>query len=96
MAGKDCLEWYNEKDYKKPVKSACIGCPFHDDAFWVDMKNNRPDEFKEAVEFDKEMRKHNPKVKNFVHRKCVPLDEVEFKEEEPNLFNLECEGMCGI
>jgi hypothetical protein len=88
MSRKDCLEWYNEKDYKKPVKSACIGCPFHDDAFWVDMKNNRPDEFKEAVEFDKEMRKHNPKVKNFVHRKCVPLDEVEFKEEEPNLFFL--------
>ena len=96
MSRKDCLEWYNKKDYKKPVKSACIGCPFHDDAFWVDMKNNRPDEFKAAVEFDKEMRRHNPKVKNFVHRKCVPLDEVEFKEEEPNLFNMECEGMCGI
>jgi hypothetical protein len=49
------------------------------------------------VYFDKEMRKHNPKVKNFVHRSCVPLDEVKFKnDDQGDLFNQECEGMCGL
>jgi hypothetical protein len=97
MSRTDCLKWYEGKGFKIPVKSACIGCPFHDDAFWLDMKNNRPDEFKEAVQFDKDMRKHNPKVKNFVHRQCVPLDQVKFKEKEKiDLFNQECEGMCGL
>jgi hypothetical protein len=61
------------------------------------MRDNRPNEFKEAVFFDKEMRKHNPKVKNFVHRSCVPLDEVKFKNDgQADLFNQECEGMCGL
>jgi hypothetical protein len=61
------------------------------------MRDNRPKEFASAVEFDKKMRMHNPKVKNFVHRQCVPLDQVKFKDDEgPDLFNQECEGMCGV
>jgi len=98
MSREDCLKWYDNKNYKRPAKSACIGCPFHDDAFWIDMKKNRPKEFADAVQFDKEMRMHNPKVKNFVHRKCKTLDEVDLdpKDNHPDLFNLECEGMCGV
>jgi len=97
ISRQDCLDWYEGKGYKKPVKSACIGCPFHDDRFWIDMKANRPNEFQNAVDFDKEMRAHNPKVKNFVHRSCVPLDQVKFKgEDQIDLFNQECEGMCGV
>lgn len=93
----DCLQWYEDKHYVKPVKSACIGCPFHDDAFWLEMKTNRPQEFREAVQFDKDMRVHNPKTKNYVHRSCVPLDQVEFKNDtRKDFFNEECEGMCGI
>ena len=79
MSRQDCLKWYEGKGFKIPVKSACIGCPFHDDNFWIDMRNNRPEEFANAVEFDKKMRMHNPKVKNYVHRSCVPLDEVNLK-----------------
>jgi hypothetical protein len=97
MSRTDCLKWYEGKGFKIPVKSACIGCPFHDDKFWIDMRDNRPKEFASAVEFDKKMRMHNPKVKNFVHRQCVPLDQVKFKDDEgPDLFNQECEGMCGL
>ena len=97
MSRQDCLKWYEGKGFKVPVKSACIGCPFHDDNFWIDMRDNRPKEFASAVEFDKKMRMHNPKVKNFVHRQCVPLDEVKFKNDDgPDLFNQECEGLCGV
>ena len=97
MSREECLKWYEGKGFKVPVKSACIGCPFHDDNFWIDMRDNRPKEFASAVEFDKKMRMHNPKVKNFVHRQCVPLDEVKFKNDDgPDLFNQECEGLCGV
>ena len=48
MSREDCIEWYSGKDYKTPAKSSCIGCPYHDDSFWLDMKNNRPDEFENA------------------------------------------------
>lgn len=64
------------------------------------MKRNRPDEFKDACEIDEQIRKGNHKVKDnlYIHRSCVPLKEVVFKEKEkePDLFNLECEGMCGL
>lgn len=97
MSRQDCLKWYEGRGYRTPAKSACIGCPFHDDAFWLDMKNNRPKEFEKAVEFDKQMRMHNTPVKNFVHRQCKPLDEVKFKkDDQQDLFNNECEGMCGV
>ena len=43
------------------------------------------------------MRMHNTPVKNFVHRQCKPLDEVKFKkDDQQDLFNNECEGMCGV
>jgi hypothetical protein len=31
MTREDCLKWYEGKGFNVPVKSACIGCPFHDD-----------------------------------------------------------------
>ena len=53
--------------------------------------------FKTLLILTREMRAHNPKVKNFVHRSCVPLDQVKFKgEDQIDLFNQECEGMCGV
>ena len=100
MSRENCIEWYNGKDYKTPAKSSCIGCPYHDDSFWLDMKNNRPDEFEAAVEFDKKMRNNSHKIKNYMHRSCKNLDEVVFhvkrEEEQMDLFNNECEGMCGV
>jgi hypothetical protein len=36
----------------------------------------------------------------FLHRSCKPLDEVEFKTKQVanqmDLFDNECEGMCGL
>ncbi len=100
MSRENCIEWYNGKDYKTPAKSSCIGCPYHDDSFWLDMKKNRPDEFEAAVEFDKKMRNNDFKIKNYMHRSCKNLDEVVFhvkrEEEQMDLFNNECEGMCGV
>ena len=63
------------------------------------MKNNRPNEFAAAVEFDKKMRDNKYKIKNYMHRSCKNLDEVVFhvkEDEQLDLFNNECEGMCGV
>ena len=47
-----------------------------------------------------QIRKGNDKVKDnlFIHRSCVPLKDVKFKVEDDqlDLFNIECEGMCGV
>ena len=64
------------------------------------MKHNRPEEFADAVEFDKKIRTGSRKINDhlYLHRKCIPLDEVNFdiKTDQPDMFNNECEGMCGV
>jgi hypothetical protein len=98
---KQCLEWLEANGYPKPPKSACIGCPFHSDKAWREMKDNRPDEWADAVEVDKVIR-HQPgfRGQQFMHKSMLPLEQVDLSTPEDhgqlNLFNNECEGMCGV
>jgi len=101
----DCLKWMGAKGYALPVKSTCVFCPFHDGAMWRELKNNDPDSFARAVVVDEAIRNSLGTGKAFLHRSCIPLEQVDFrsKEDAGQLgmfdeagFNLECEGMCGI
>ena len=102
MSRQDCERWLVTHEYPVPPKSACIGCPFHDDDYWRDMRDNRPDEWAEAVEYDRILRTGDArgmKVVEFMHRQRVPLDQVDLSpsaERPPDLFGNECEGMCGV
>ncbi|SMO54604.1 hypothetical protein [Melghirimyces algeriensis] len=95
----NCMRWLQNKSYPIPPKSSCIGCPFHDNVMWLDMKRNYPEEWEEAVEFDRAVR-HLPRFKKkpYLHRSCKPLDEVNLGEDqgELDLFINECEGYCGV
>jgi hypothetical protein len=102
MSRQDCLRWF-EKNYpgRSLAKSACIGCPFHNDALWRDMKMTDPESFAQAVEFDEQIRNVGTSDgPQYLHRSCKPLDEVDFRNLEDmgqlNFFNEECEGMCGV
>jgi hypothetical protein len=102
MSRKDCLYWLKTHGYHEPPKSACIGCPYHSNAMWRDMKMNHPEDFADAVDFDHLVRPGLPGTtgKVYVHRSMVPLDEVDLRNAEDlgqlSLFNQECEGMCGV
>ena len=101
MSRQDCLDYLKKNNIPLPEKSACIDCPYHNDAYWHFMKTQRPEEFAEAVAFDKKIRLGSRSIKDkvYLHRKCIPLDEVEFNKKEDDkqldMFNNECEGMCG-
>lgn len=97
-----CLKWLEKNGWTAP-KSACVGCPFHSNAMWRDLKDNHPEEWADAVEVDRALRLGNNrgiKATEYMHRDCVPLDEVDLSTWEergqPDLFNMECEGMCGV
>lgn len=97
----DCSNWLERNGFPIPPKSSCIGCPFHSDETWLDMKKNDPDSWNDAVEVDRIIRRM-PKVKNqvFLHRSCKPLDEVNLNEDqlsfEIDWFANECTGHCGV
>jgi hypothetical protein len=102
MSRQDCINYLNKNKIPSPEKSACIICPYHNDAYWHFMKTERLSEFAEAVEFDKKIRTGAKNIKDnlYLHKSCKPLDEVEFDKKENDkqldMFNNECEGMCGV
>ena len=101
MSRHDCRRWF-ERNYpgRALAKSACVACPFHNDAMWRDMKMQDPASFQQAADFDKAIRQSGTSAKQFVHRSCKPLEEGDFRNLEDigqiNMFNQECEGMCGV
>lgn len=99
MNRQDCLHWMDRRGFPKPPRSACVFCPFHSDTEWRRLKTEEPDEFEKAVQFEKAT-SQNFHSTPFLHRSCKPLLEVDFSTEEErgqlDMFNNECEGMCGV
>ena len=93
------MTWMEKNKYPKPPRSACTFCPFHNNEEWREIKKNK-EEWKEVVEFDRLIRtgtKTDDEV--FLHKDCLPIDQVNLedkKDDQIDLFNNECEGMCGI
>lgn len=99
----DCLRWLERHGYPEPPKSACIGCPYHDNRYWRRMRDESPGEFADAVAADKSLRVGNARgmrAIEYMHPQRVPLDEADLNADidprQPDLFGNECEGMCGV
>lgn len=100
----DCFKWNESRNYKKPPRSACIGCPFKSQEEWRLLKQ-MPVEWADAVDFDNNLRQTERIIKRFdgqafLHSSHKPLAEVDLRTNEEqgifSLFDMECEGMCGI
>jgi len=95
----DCERWITEHEFTVPVKSACIGCPYHIDAEWADLS---PAEWEDACQFDEAIRdKHLHRGRNrdnrlFLHRSLIPLRDVKIGRDESNdlLKQGGCDGGC--
>ena len=105
MSRRDCRKLFDEYFPGRPLpRSACIGCPYHNDAEWSKMKTERPEQFRDAVEVDESLRRNATKVglRNipYLHRSGRPLAEVVFDVgmTEDNGFDdaSECDGVCGL
>lgn len=97
----DCLNWNTEHGYPPPPRSSCIGCPFHDNAEWRRIRDD-PEAWADAIAFDEAIRapQHGRHSQAFLHRSRQPLATVDIRSAEEagqgTLFDMECEGMCGL
>lgn len=104
MSRHDCLVWMALKRFPIPPRSACLYCPYHNQDEWNRLKTLEPGEFEKAVQFEKDFQQSvkvtGLRATPFLHRSLIPLSEVDFSTEEErgqlNMFNNECEGMCGV
>lgn len=101
MNRSDCHAWF-ERNYpgKTLAKSSCIGCPFKSNHQWRSLKQNAK-EWADAVDFDVQLRAKGA-YKAFdgvpyLHPSLKPLSEADLGDDKTiDMFNNECEGMCGI
>ena len=101
MSRNDCKKWMLQNGYPEPPKSACLGCPYHDNRLWRKIRDESPEEWNELIEIDKQIRKPSKfKGRQYMHRSLKPLDEVDLRNDQEkgqsDLFGAECEGMCGL
>jgi|TARA_R110000824_G_scaffold190214_6_gene371662 hypothetical protein len=98
----DCINWFKKAEIQVPRKSACLGCPYHSNSVWHDMRKNHPAEWDDVVEFDHHLRKGKlPGVHGdvYVHKAMLPIDSALDQVYDPDqldLFGEECEGLCGV
>ncbi len=79
----DCGAWLKKHFPGQTFpRSACVGCPFRSNEEWRDMRDNRPEEWADACEFDDLQRQPDAASASklamlvgvpYVHRQMVPL-----------------------
>lgn len=105
MTRVDCLKWMESHGYPLPGKSSCLGCPYHSNRAWAQIRDESPDEWADTVMVDRVIREGLPGVagKAHMHRSHKPLAEVNLTPEDRGQRRLwegewaaECTGMCGV
>jgi hypothetical protein len=98
MSRKDCDRWLRSRGWSTVAKSACIGCPFHGNRAWRELRDRRPGEWADAVAFDAALRnsKRGADGEQYLHRSRLPLDRApidrvtrhEWRDRQVDLFDL--------
>lgn len=83
-----CVSIVHDMGWPEPPRSSCWMCPLMKDDEWLSLPLV---EFNKAVVLDREIRIKDPNA--FLHRQCVPLDQVKFKSstDEPRACD---SGVC--
>lgn len=102
MDRRACLAWMAARHFPKPGRSACVYCPYKSDNEWRALRDDDAEGWAEAVRVDAMIRNNVRGVRDpiYVHRSLKPLAEVDLSTPSDwgqiDLFNNECEGMCGV
>lgn len=84
MSRKDCERYLKANGWDSVPKSACIGCPFHGNRQWRQLRDESPEEWADAVEFDAAIRNGSARANAagkdlrgsmYLHASRVPLDQ---------------------
>ena len=102
--------WLEANGFPIPGKSACVFCPYRKPIEYAKWRDEEPEAFEEAVEWDEMLRSGPGGVLKgmvepaYIWRECKPLRELPTVEEleqrddaQLDMFNDGCEtGMCGV
>lgn len=97
----DCVEIVRRHGLGTPPRSACYFCPFKSNREWRLLRDEQPEEFQKAIEFDRKIRRsRSPGLTSefFVHRSHTPLEFADLGDPPENQMSFmdECDGVCGV
>lgn len=97
MRRNDTIKYVKKHGLEDPPRSACYFCPFHSAQYWRYLKQSYPHEYEKAIQFDELIRDY-PKLSEqmYLHRKTVPLREIDHNQVDLLDMIDECDGYCGI
>ena len=102
MTRQSCMEWLRKRGYPEAPRSACIGCPYRHNSEWRRLRDESPEEWQDAIDFDAAIRNcGGMRGEVFLHADRIPLPLVNLeKKYDPRQqmlggFDDECAGMCG-
>ena len=101
-----CLEWLQDKGYPLPPRSACVYCPYRGGDEWRAVRDV-PEDWALALRVDTAAREAAKKGlagldgggEIFAHRSMQPLADADLTDPHENqldLWQAECEGLCGV
>lgn len=90
----DCIELVRKMGWPTPPRSSCWQCPNHTQTEWRDIKENKPIDWQQAINFDRTMRLKDPNA--FLHADCVPLEHADLSEKNGVLFEHCDSGLCFV
>jgi hypothetical protein len=84
MSRTNCIAYLESRGWPDVPKSACVGCPFHGNRMWREMRDHDPESFADAVRFDKQMRERGWRAREdpYLHRSLQPLDEAPIEKRQ--------------
>ena len=97
MKRHEAIQAVKELGWPIPPRSRCWMCPNQSDAEWLEVEENRPDEFRAACELEELIQQDDPHA--WLHKSCKPLSTVKFKTGQEGLFDssLYCSsGVCFV
>jgi len=71
LSRSDCIEVIKAQGWPVPERSACFMCPQQTDQSWLNMKRERPTEWKRAIEIEQEIQHVKPGV--YLRKSLRPL-----------------------
>lgn len=78
LTRQDCVSLISRANLPVPPKSSCFFCPFHSPAHWLEMRDQEPELFAQAVEVERVLNVRRGQLKKdqmWMHPARVPLDQ---------------------
>ena len=102
MTRRDCMNYLEKRVPHEVPRSACVFCPYKSNREWLRLKRAGGADWDRAVAVDAALREEGTVMQKrmdypmYLHRSCKPLNDVYLDEDQMDLFDMECEGGCGL